>query len=140
MARTPAQLKSAFWNVLYTDTAGTAVRAALGAGATSIVERQGLSAGVTNLPARPFIALQWGNGGGVRNRGIQTFFPVWWAYDEDLYGWGRLEDLVALIHAAYGEDSISMCYTDFLPVRELTDQALGGLPAKSLPFTIRTRG
>lgn len=140
MALTPQQLKTAFYNVLYSDSAGSAVRAALGAGASSVIDRTAIGAGVTSLPARPFVSLSWGDGGGPRNRGVKTFYPIWWLTDDDSYKWKRLEALVDLIHAAYAEDSIAMAYLDFLPVRELTNRALGGMPEKSVLFTLRTRG
>lgn len=138
MGLTPTQLKTAFFNVLKTSSAGAPVRAALGAGATSVIEREDLK-GV--LPALPLVALQWGvrASGGKRNRGVKTFYPIWFLYDGTAYRQTRLEPLVTLIEAAYAEDALTMCYTDFLPVRELTDDALH-LPAKSMPFEIRTRG
>jgi hypothetical protein len=139
MGLTSAQLKSAFFNVLYSDSAGTATRAALGADATSVIVREELNKAA--LPASPFVALQWGAraSGGSRNRAVRTFYPVWFLYDQTIYRQSRLEPLVALIEAAYAEDSLTMCYTDFLPVRELLDEALN-LSAKSMPFEIRTRG
>lgn len=138
MARTPQQLKTAFYNVLKTDSAGTSVRTALGAGASSVIHRTELS----TLPARPFVALSWGDtaGGGARNRAVRNFYPVWFLYDDALYKWSRLEALIPLIEAAYPEDAIAMCYLDFLPVRELTDRAVSQMPAKSMPFHIVTRG
>lgn len=137
MSLSPQAIKSAFFNVLYSASAGTAVRAALGNGATSVIAREDLTA--TSLPTPPFIALQWGTGGGPRNREVRTFLPVWWLYDAPAQRHFRLEALIPLIEAAYAEDAIRMCYLDFLPVRELTDAALN-MPVKSFPFQIRTRG
>jgi hypothetical protein len=140
MALTPLQIKAAFFAVLHSGSgaASVAVRAALGAGAASVIVREDL---VSPLPATPFVALQWGAraSGGARNRAVKIFYPVWFLYDSTLYRQSRLDPLVALIEAAYTEDALSMCYTDFLPVRELLDEALS-LPAKSMPFEIRTRG
>jgi hypothetical protein len=136
MARTPLQIKAAFYAVLKSDTAGTAVRAALGNGASSVIEKEDLKA--KPAPAAPFVALQWGVGGGPRT-GTNTYFPTWWLYDDAPYRHTRLEALIALIEAAYPENAIGMCYVDFLPVRELTDAALSR-PAKGFPFQIRTRG
>lgn len=141
MARTPQEIKADFFNVLYSGAgaASVAARDALGAGAASIIDRYDLNA--ATLPTLPFLALQWGDraGGGARNRVVRTFYPVWFLYDSPLYRQSRLEALVALIEAAYPEDALTMCYLDFLPVRELTDATLK-LPAKSMPFEIRTRG
>lgn len=139
MSLTPAQLKSAFFNVLYSDSAGTATRAALGAGASSVIVREALTA---TLPAAPFIVLHWNSqpSGGPRNRGIKTYYPTWFLYDNLSYRQSRLDPIQALIEAAYPEDGISMCYVDFLPVRDLFDSAINGMPAKSMPFQVRTRG
>lgn len=139
MGMTPAQLKSAFFAVLATGSgaASVAVRAALGAGASSVIVREGLT---QPLPAFPFVALQWPRGGGPRNRGLKRFYPIWFLYDQPSYRYSRLDPLIPLIEAAYPEDELTMCYLDFIEVRELTDEALNGLPAKAMPFEIRTRG
>lgn len=139
MALTPAQLKASFWNVLYSDSAGSAVRAALGAGAASIIEREKLRASA--LPIPPFLVLWWNSrpSGGPRNRASKTFYPVWAIYDSALYGYSRIESLEPRIEAAYPEDAIAMCYLDFEPIRDLTDDALN-LPARSKLFKLVTRG
>lgn len=140
MARTHAQIKSDFYDVLAIDTAGLAVRTALatyGSGASSIVERNRLSA--ASLPAFPFLALQWGIEGGPRT-GVRSYFPIWWLYDSPLYWMGRLEALIPLIETAYPLHALLMCEVDFLPVREVLDEALGFIPGKGFPFHIKTRG
>jgi hypothetical protein len=139
MSLTPQQLKAAFFNVLKTDSAGTAVRAALGDGATSVIPKEDLN---KPLPATPFVVFQWIGqpSGGSRNRGIRTYYPIWFLYDDIVKQYFRLEALIPLIEAAYPEDAIKMCYTDFLPVRELPDKGLLNMPAKSMAFTIKTRG
>jgi hypothetical protein len=134
---TPAAIKSAFFTVLYSGSAGAAVRAALGAGAASVVERNKINA--ASLPATPFLALQWGVKGGPRT-GVRQYFPTWWIYDSPLHWMTRIEALIPLIEAAYPEDAISMCWLDFLPVREVIDESLGNLPGQGFPFHIKTRG
>jgi hypothetical protein len=134
----PTAIKTAFFNVLYADAAGAAVRAALGALSASVVHRPELRA--AELPAFPFVALQWGVEGGPRT-GVRQYFPIWWLYDSpQRTDYRRLEALIPLIEAAYPENAISMCYLDFLPVREVIDEALGHIPGKGFPFQIRTRG
>jgi hypothetical protein len=131
-------IKAAFWNVLKSDSAGSAVRAALGNGAASITTREEQSA--ASLPSSPFLVMQWGVGGGSRT-GVLVFFPTWWVYDSHPnYRYRRIDSLISLIRAAYTEHAVSMCHVDFLPGREVIDQPLGGVPGKSLPFQIRTRG
>lgn len=137
MARTHTQIRADFFNVLYTNSTGSAVRAALGAGAASVVDREDLNA--ASLPVFPFVALQWGVAGGSRT-GLRQYFPTWWLYDDAQYRWRRLEALITLIEAAYPEDALSMCHIDFLPVREVIDVPLGHIPGKGFPFQIRTRG
>ncbi len=140
MGLTPEQLKNAFFNVLYSDSAGSAARAALGAGASSVIVREELNK--ASLPAAPFIVFQWIGqpSGGPRNREVKTYYPIWWLYDQSVYRHSRLEPLIPLIEAAYPEDAIKMCYLDFLPTRELTERAIANMPVKSMAFQIRTRG
>lgn len=135
-------LKADFFNILRTSTASApvAVRAALGASASSVIGREKIRGGITNLPARPFIALQWVTSGGPRNRGVQTAYPVWWLYDDAVYEHSRIDPLLALVKAAYTENILAMCYVDFLPEREFESDAALSLPATSLPVSIRTRG
>lgn len=140
MGLTPAQLRTAFFNVLYQDSAGTATRAALGAGASSVIVREELNK--ATLPLAPFVVLHWNSqpSGGPRNRGVRTYYPIWWLYDMPDKRQSQLDALQPLIETAYPEDAVSMCYVDFLPVRDLLDSALDGFPAKSMAFKIVTRG
>lgn len=139
MALTPTELKQAFYNRLKSDSAGSAVRNALGDGASSVVDRSKLP---SPLPTPPFVVLWWNSqpSGGARNRGVKVFYPSWAIYDSADKGYYRIEALEALIQAAYPEDAIKMCFTDFLPVRDLIDMKLNALPARSMAFQIRTRG
>jgi hypothetical protein len=139
MSLTPAQLRLAFFNVLYSDSAGAATRAALGDGVSSVILREALT---QPYPATPFLVLHWNSqpSGGPRNRGVKTYYPTWFLYDMVSYRQSRLDPIQTLIEAAYPEDGLSMCYVDFLPVRDLSESALGGMPAKSMPFQVRTRG
>ena len=139
MSRSTQQIKADFFAVLKSDRAGATVRAALGDGATSVIPKEDLD---RPLPATPFLVFQWIGqpSGGARNRGVNTFYPIWWLYDDIAHRYYRLEALIPLIETAYPEDAITGCYTDFLPVRELPDRGLLNMPAKSMAFLIKTRG
>jgi len=136
VSTTPATIKLAFFNVLKTDSAGSAVRAALGNLGESVITRDDLDS--SNLPAAPFLVMQWGAEGGART-GVRSFFPTWWAYDTKRYF--RINALLPLIEAAYPEGAIAYCYTDFLnKTGEIKDANLGYLPCRGFPFQIKTRG
>lgn len=139
MSLTPTQLKQAFFNIMKSDSAGTAVRAALGAGATSVITKEDLK---KTLPPTPFLVLWWNSqpSGGARNRGVKVYYPAWALYDEVVKGYFRMEPLETLIQAAYPEDAIATCYLDFLPVRDLIDMKLNAMPARSMPFMVKMRG
>lgn len=139
MAHTLDELRKAFFNVAYSSvaSASVALRAALGDGANSIIERQELKK--LPLPTAPFLAFAWPQGGGPRNRGVQEYFPILVLRDASIYGHTRLYPIIALVKAAYPEDALTMCFLDFLPVREIENDALS-MPALSMPFRITTRG
>lgn len=137
MTTTPAAVKAAFLNVIKTDSAGAAVRAALGSTA-SVVGKEDLNSGA--LPTAPFLALQWGPEGGPRT-GVRTYFPTWWVYDDVGRGFYRINALLPLIEAAYPANAIAYCYVDFLnKTGEIRDANLGLLPCRSFPFQIKMRG
>lgn len=138
MTTTPAVIKAACFAILETDSAGSAVRAALGSGAASVVAKDELSSGT--LPACPFVALQWGPEGGPRT-GVRSFFPTWWVYDDVGRGFYRINAILPLIEAAYPATAIAYCYLDFInKTGEIRDQNLGLLPCRGFPFIIKARG
>lgn len=96
-------LSTAIYNRLAADAAGAAVRAALGAGAQSVLMAEDLRVeGLTvlALPTRPLIALRRG---AVPQSGRVVSLPVyvWYCYDDPAVGYGRLETLPLLIASAY---------------------------------------
>lgn len=134
---TVRSVKSAFWNVLMTDTAGAAVRAALGASSTSILTRRGVAG---TLPVAPFIVIQYGPVSGKAGF-TRSFFPTWWLYDDATRDWNRLNDLAALIEAAYPDDALAYCYTNYAGGigDEVTDATLGGRPAIAMRYQVSGR-
>lgn len=136
MSLPPATIAARFYAVLKTDSGGLAVRAALGDGATSVIQADDLNK--ASLPATPFIVLKWGTGGGSR-AGLQRFLPTWWVYDTMGLRWQRIEPLIELIKAAYPQLALASCEIDFLSDSgRITDAALN-LRAKSQPFVLVTR-
>jgi hypothetical protein len=96
-------LTAAVWDRLASDAAGADVRAALGAGATSVLMAEDLrieGLTVEELPARPLLALRRG-AVPVVGRVVNTPVYTWYAYDDIDVGYGQLEALVPLVAAAY---------------------------------------
>ncbi|SRR5580765_3223272 len=137
MATTIQAVKSAFFTVLKSGSPGAAVRAALGAGASSVITRTALKQ--TPLPAAPFAVIQYGAAPGARFQ-PRTLFATWWLYDDAQREWKRLNELAPLIEAAYPEDAIALCFTDFNPGTdaEITDSTLQR-PALAMRFTVKWR-
>jgi hypothetical protein len=126
-------LKTAFMAVL---TSNSALLAALGAGASSVILKQALRA---PQPRAPFIAVAFGGMSGGRED-VRTLFPTLWLYDDDPYAWTRLNSLAALIEAALTQDSIAYCYTNYAGGigDEITDTALQR-PALAMRYQVRGR-
>lgn len=96
-------LSAAIWQRATADADGTALRAALGAGAASILMAEDLRVeGLTiaTLPARPFIALRRGPAPNAARVTVRPLY-TWYCYDDPAIGYGRLEALPALVGAAY---------------------------------------
>lgn len=88
---------------LRTDAAGSAVRAALGAGAASVLHAEDLRVeglAVAALPARPLVALR--RGPTPQSQGV-VYGPLytWYCYDDIAQGYGRIEALPLLIAQAF---------------------------------------
>lgn len=134
---TVSSVKAAFWNVLKTDAAGAAVRAALSAGANGILARRQLAA--TPRPAAPFIVLQYGPVTGAAGM-VRTFFPTWWLYADSGGDWYGLNALATLIANAYPDDAIAFCETRLTGgiSDEVTDTALAR-PALAMRYQVRGR-
>lgn len=78
--------------------AGSAVRAALGDGASSIMHAERLNA--ATLPGRPLLALR---GGAMPGQSGEMRIPVWrwWVYDDPDRRYYRINGLIPLIEQAY---------------------------------------
>jgi hypothetical protein len=95
------------YNRLYSHSDGTAVRAALGAGASGVIHAKELSetrATDIVLPARPFIALRPG-AIPTTDRVIEQPQFTWFVYDDPDRGYYRINALLPLIAAAYTGES-----------------------------------
>lgn len=91
-------LTAVVFNRLAFDAAGSPVRAALGAGATSILHAAQLRR--ETLPARPFVALRR-FAVPIRDRIIWLPRYNWYVYDDSAYEYTRIEALLPLIGTAY---------------------------------------
>jgi hypothetical protein len=136
-ALTLGGIKAAFYAVLKSDSAGTSVRASLGAGAGGVLQRRGLS---LTLPVAPFLAITFGPMTGARED-VRTLFPTVWLYDDPTMDWARLHALAALIEAVYVDDVIASCYTNYAGGigEEVTDAALQQRPALAMRYQVRGR-
>jgi hypothetical protein len=140
----PDTLNAAFLAILTTSlaTASVAVRAALGAGAASIIVQDDLDP--LALPARPFLVLGSWVLTGTPGWDMQRIYPTWYIYDDPIEKFKRIDALVGLIAAAYPYDE-----PDLIPgadVRRASslpkgfyDSKVGGRPARSLPYQVSWR-
>jgi hypothetical protein len=89
---------------LATDALGSAVRNALGAGASGVISAEKLRSGDT--PAPPFVAFREGavSGEGME---IRIVFATWWVYDAVAQNYRRINGIVPLIEAAYPQLDIT---------------------------------
>lgn len=125
---------AAAYTRLASDSAGSAVRAALG-GAGSVIDVLALKG---TLPTAPLIAFE----GGAINRTAEDVFDLpfgWWLIDSPLYGYRRLNALVPLIMAAYPHDWGVGFFTGLAPSpKEEPDLALT-MNVRALWFTVSVR-
>lgn len=137
----PATLQQAFYARLATDSAGATVRAALGAGAASVIVRDDLDP--LNLPARPFLVLAIGPIAGAPDYDMQRMQCAWWVYDDPFRKFSRIDALILPIANAYPADDptvIPFCDVRRLAVSQpIYDSKLGGRPARSLPYQVSWR-
>lgn len=139
---TIADMKTAFWLLLKSDTgaASVAARAALGADATSVITRKQFQvAGPAALPTRPIAVVEYGPSPGQRGF-VRDVLPTWWLYDDAIQEWERLNPLQALIEAIYVEDAIPYCYCNYAGGigGEQIDPALS-LPVLAMRYQVRGR-
>ena len=137
-ALNPQTITAAIFSVLKTDGAGTSVRAALGAAATSVIPNQDLTK--ATLPTSPFITGVAGAITGDR-RQMRDIFYIWRIYDDPTTMWRRINAIAALVEAAYTDDPrVIAGYIIHMASlsAELTDAALNR-PFRSLMLQVRTR-
>jgi hypothetical protein len=97
------------YNRLYSDSNGSAVRALLGAGASSVIHAKELSetrATDIVLPARPFIALRPG-AIPTTDRVIEQPQFTWFVYDDPSQGYYRINAILPALATAYTGDSVT---------------------------------
>lgn len=97
-------LNLAVYNRLETDAQGSAVRAALASGATSVIHAEMLR---TTKPDRPFVAFRAGAMTGA-SRDVRIPTWTWFVYDDREKGYYRIGSLISLIEAAYMAAAISV--------------------------------
>ncbi len=92
------QRTTQIFDQLAVAAAGAAVRAALGAGAASVVHAEQLKQ--PPLPATPFLALR---GGAMPGQSGDMRIPVWrwWIYDDPQQGHYRINGIAPLVEQAY---------------------------------------
>ncbi len=136
---TLGSIKSSFYALFKSDTgaASVAARAALGAGATSVLLRKGLT---LTLPPAPFAVVTFGPMSGQAGF-VRNLAPTVWIYDDPQYEWARLNALAALIEAVYTDESIAYCYTNYAGGigEEITDAALQSRPAMAMRYQVSGR-
>ena len=119
------------------DAPALAARAALGAGATSIIHAKDLNKDA--LPARLFLALRGGTLGGQSGQ-MRPFRIHWFIYDDPAEGYWRINGLVPLIEQVYTEFCIPHGRVVVGPVGdEFHDEKLD-LFTRSIQLTYTTRG
>jgi len=120
---------------LKSDAAGAAVRAALGAGAQSVIPAEQLRR--EPRPARLMAVWRGGSVGGASGdmRGITG---TWWIYDDPPQGYARIDALIPLIEAAYPLDVIAPGETRITLIgQQSEDGTLGGLLVRPVQLTYR---
>ena len=136
---TPRQIKADFLAVLKTGSgsASVAARAALGAGANSVIVRKQLQ---LTLPRAPFAVLAWGPVTGQVGFPRQ-FYLTWFLYDDVDKDWYALNGLASLIEAAYPDDALPACYTNYAGGigEETYDKALQNRPVIALRYQVSGR-
>lgn len=137
----PATLEQSFYARLASDSAGSAVRALLGAGSSSIIVRDDLDP--LSLPARPFLVLAIGPISGSPDWDMQRMVCSWWVYDDPIQKFRRIDSLILQIEHAYPADDptvIQYCDVRRLSVSQpIYDSKLGGRPTRSLPYQVTWR-
>jgi hypothetical protein len=120
---------------LKSDAAGTAVRAALGAGAASIIPAHQLRR--EPRPVR-LMAVWRGSSVGGQSGQMRDIIGTWWIYDDPAQGYARIDALIPLMEAAYPLDTISPGETRITLIGQQSEDAtLGGLLVRFMQVTYR---
>lgn len=120
---------------LKSEAAGASVRAALGAGAASIIPAEKLR--VEPRPARVLLAWRGGPVGGQSGE-MRGIIGTWWIYDDPGQGYARIDALVPLVEAAYPRDALAWGETRITLVGQASEDAtLGGLLVRPVQLSYR---
>lgn len=128
-----------------TDAAGVAigplVRAALGAGADSIIHAEELKQyGEDNpAPARPLLAFRSGPIAG-QSYDMRPLLFTWWVYDDPGEGYYAINGLLTLIERAYPPNAIPFAHTAVANIGQETTDPVLGWAVRTLQLAITTRG
>lgn len=128
-------LTTAVYNRLFSDSAGSATRAALGNGASSVIHAKELSERRANdiiLPTPAFVALRPGPVP-TSDRLVQNPTFRWYLYDDPARGYYRINALLPLIATAYDFEASPLSITSGAvglveignPSAEIQDEKLG---------------
>lgn len=133
-------LTTDFYTILKSGTAGSAVRSALGNGATSVIPADMLRRynNSNPMPARVLAAFRGGiiTGNG---RDGNDMFMRWWLYDDEQYQYNRINTVLPLIIAAYPESVINHAYTKLIGISQEAPDTTYQLPCRSITFVLSNR-
>lgn len=130
-------VEDAFYAVLRTDSAGAAVRDALGDGANSVLWAEDLSR--ESLPKKPFVALAILPVAGAW-QDVRTHVFEWYGYDDIPKRYERINTVLQLVEAAYTPESITFGETRMIgPISQKFTDAPLSLRARRIRFSFTTR-
>lgn len=137
MALNPTIVKSAFFDILKSDTAGAAVRLLLGAGANSVIHAEDMR---QPLPAEPFIVLRAGAITGAQFD-VRQVVLTWWIYDSVLKRFVNIDAILPAIEDTYTHNSIAFGRLTISGISQEIpeDAAVGKRPSRSIQYTYTTR-
>lgn len=129
---------------LKSDSAGAAVRAALGAGAASVIHAEELkkysTTNGTPAPARPLLAFRSGPVAGS-SYDMRVPLYTWWIYDDTEQGYWRINALQVLIERAYyPPHCIPFAHIATANIGQETDDPVLGWATRTLQLALTTRG
>lgn len=128
-------VKSAFYLLFKSDSAGAPIRTALGAGGVMTTRQFQL----TPQALGPMIVVRFGPLTGVRQL-VRTLYPTLWLYDDAQQDWNRLNDLAGVIEPILTEDCIAFCDTRY--ATGISDEAIDATvkrPCLAMRYQVRGR-